>query len=106
VARRVASYKGAPISRYSIYLSDSSRGSAFLVLCEGWRQPLSFRCPQRDLGSRAGAILFGEEHVVVLAAVEERVEINEVDGFVPDVLAQDFEVVAVIELVFLHCDKL
>lgn len=53
-----------------------------------------------------GAVLFGEEHVLVLAAVEGRVEVDEVDGFVLDVLARDFEVVAVIELVFLHRGKI
>jgi hypothetical protein len=41
-----------------------------------------------------------------LAAVEGRVEVDEVDGLVLEVLAQDFEVVAVIELVFLHCGKI
>jgi hypothetical protein len=48
----------------------------------------------------------GEEDVVVLAAVEGRVEVDEVDGFVLDVLAEDAEIVAVIELVLLgglHC---
>ncbi len=59
-----------------------------------------------DLGAGAGAVLFGEEHVVVLAAVEGWVAVDEVDGLVLDVLAQDFEVVAVIELVFLHCGKI
>ena len=53
-----------------------------------------------------GHTALGEEHVVVLAAVEGRVEVDEVDGFVLDVLAQDFEAVAVIELVFLHRGKI
>jgi len=48
-----------------------------------------------DLGAGAGAVLFGEEHVVVLAAVEGRVEVDEVDGFVLEVLAQGFEILAV-----------
>ena len=48
------------------------------------------------------AILFGEEDVVILAAVEGRVEIDEVDGFVLDVLVQDGEVVAVVETVLFH----
>jgi len=50
----------------------------------------------------ASAVLLGEEHVVVLAAVEGRVEVDEVYLLVVEVLAQDFEIVAVIELVFLH----
>jgi len=45
----------------------------------------------------------GEEDAVVLAAVEGRVEVDEVDGPVLDVLAEDGEVVAVIELVLWHC---
>jgi len=48
-------------------------------------------------------IFFGEEDVVVLAAVEGRVDIDEIDGLVLDVLAKDGEVIAVIELVLLHC---
>lgn len=51
-----------------------------------------------ELGGGAGAILFGEEDVVVLIAFERRVEVDEVDGFVFDV-AKDFEIVAVIKLV-------
>jgi hypothetical protein len=56
------------------------------------------------LGGGARAVALGEEHVVVLAAVEGRIEIDEVDRLVVDVLAQDSQVIAVIELVFLHCE--
>lgn len=56
-----------------------------------------------DLRSGTGAVALGEEDVVVLAAVEWRIEIDEVYGFVLDVLAQDGEVVAVIETVVFHC---
>ncbi|MFY9791358.1 MAG: hypothetical protein WA474_18505 [Candidatus Sulfotelmatobacter sp.] len=56
-----------------------------------------------DLGTGAGTVLFGEEDVVVLAAVERRVEVDEIDGLVLDVLAEDGEVVAVVETVLLHC---
>lgn len=45
------------------------------------------------------AILLGEEDVEVLIALEGRVEIDEVDGFVLDVAAEDVEVVAVVKLV-------
>ena len=78
----------------------------FLVGALGVYVPLPGVLEGHDLGAGAGAVLFGEEHVVVLAAVEGRVEVDEVDGFVLDVLAQDFEVVAVIELIFLHCGKI
>jgi hypothetical protein len=78
----------------------------FLVGALGVHVPLPGVLEGHDLRTGAGAVLFGEEHVVVLAAVEGRIEVDEVDGFVLDVLAQDFEVVAVIELVFLHCGKI
>ena len=57
-----------------------------------------------DLGTGTGAVFFGEEDVVVMAAVEGRVEVDEVDGLVLEVLAEFAEVVAVIEieLVLLH----
>lgn len=37
---------------------------------------------------------------VVLTGIEGWVEVDEVDGLVGDVVAEDFEVVAVVELVF------
>ena len=54
-----------------------------------------------DLGAGLGAVFLGEEDVVVLAGVEGRVEIDEIDRLVLDVALEDFEVVAVVELVFL-----
>jgi hypothetical protein len=56
-----------------------------------------------SLRLRSGQAFFGEEDVVVLAAVEGRIEIDEVDGLVVDVLAEHGEVVAVIEAILLHC---
>ena len=53
--------------------------------------------PQRT--RKSGAPMF-------VRAVEGRVEVDEVYRLVLDVLAQDFEIVAVIELVFLHCGKI
>jgi hypothetical protein len=47
----------------------------------------------------AGGVALGEEHGVVLAAVEGRVEVDQVDRLVLDVLAQDGEVVAVIKTI-------
>ena len=52
-----------------------------------------------NLGARLGAVFFGEEDVVVLAGVEGRVEIDEVNRLVADVEPEDFEVVAIVELV-------
>ena len=40
-----------------------------------------------------------EEQIVVALGIERRVEINEVNGFVRKMLAEDLEIVAVIELV-------
>ncbi len=52
-----------------------------------------------ELCGGSGAVFFGEEDVVVLIAFERRVEIDEVDGFVLDVAAENVEIVAVIKLV-------
>ncbi len=76
----------------------------FLVGCFGVQVPLPGVFEGHDLGTGAGAVFFGEEEVVVLAAVEGRVEVEEVDGFVLDVLAENGEVVAVVELVLVHCE--
>jgi hypothetical protein len=46
------------------------------------------------------AVFLGDEDVVILAGVEGRVEVDEIDRFVFAVKLEDFEVVAVIELVF------
>ena len=75
----------------------------FLVGALGVHVPLPGVFEGHDLRGGAGAVALGEEHVVVLAAVEGRVEVDEVDGLVLDVLAQDGEVIAVIETVLLHC---
>jgi hypothetical protein len=42
-----------------------------------------------------------EEQIVVALGIERRVEIDEVNGFVRKMLAEDLEIVAVIELVHL-----
>jgi len=52
-----------------------------------------------NLGTGLGAVFLGEKDVVVLAGVEGRVEVDEIDGLVLDVALEDFEVVAVVELV-------
>jgi len=49
----------------------------------------------------AAAVFFCEEDVVVLARIEGWVEIDKVDRPVGDVVVQDFQVVAVVELVLL-----
>ena len=53
-----------------------------------------------------GAVFFGEEDVVVLAGVEGRVEVDQIDGLILDVTLEDFEVVAVVELVFLSSHRI
>ena len=50
-----------------------------------------------NLRGGGGAVLFLEEGVVVLRAVEGRVEIDEVHGLVGDGAGEDVEVVAVVE---------
>ncbi len=66
----------------------------------GFEVPLPAVFEGGNLGGGAAAVFFGEEDVVVLAGVEGWVEVDEVDGLVRDVVAEDFEVVAVVELVF------
>ena len=53
-----------------------------------------------NLGAGLGAVLFGEEDVVVLAGVEGRVEINQINSLVLDVAPEDVEIVTVVERVF------
>ena len=50
-----------------------------------------------------GRLALGEECVVILAAVKRRVEVDEIDRLLFDVLTQDFEVIAVIKLILFHC---
>ena len=64
--------------------------------------PLPSVLEGHDLRTGARAVLFGEENVIVLTAVERRVEVDEIDGFVLYVFAQHTEVITVIELIFLH----
>lgn len=71
----------------------------FLVHGERLHVPFPSIFEGFELGGGAGAVFFGEEDVVVLIAFERRVEIDEVDGFVSDVAAENVEVVAVIELI-------
>ena len=50
-------------------------------------------------GQALGAVLFGEKNVVVLAGVEGRVEVDEVDGLVAQVALENVEVVSVVKRV-------
>ena len=52
-----------------------------------------------DLGRRLLAALFGEQDVIRGVRVERRVEVDQVDALVLDLLAQDAEVVPEVELV-------
>ena len=47
-----------------------------------------------------GVVFFCEEYVVVLAGIERRVEIDQIDGLVLDEPLKNVVVVAVIEMVF------
>ena len=52
-----------------------------------------------DLRTGLGAVFFGEEDVVILAGVEGRIKVNEIDGLVFNVALEDLVVIAVVELV-------
>ena len=75
----------------------------FLVGALGVHVPLPRVLEGHDLRTGTRAVFFREEYVVVLTAVERRVEVDEVNRLILDVLAQDFEIVAVIEFVLFHC---
>jgi|SRR5580698_8195807 hypothetical protein len=57
---------------------------------------------RHDLSSSAGAVLLREKNVVVLTAVERRVEVDEVYRLIADIATKHIEVVAVIEFVVRH----
>ena len=78
-----------------------------LVAALGFDVPLPLVLVGGDLRGGAAAVLLGEGDVVVLAEVEGRVEVDEVYGGVRDVVAENLEVVAIVELVsFVHiCDN-
>ena len=62
-----------------------------------------------NLGGGLLAALFLEEDVVVGVGVEGRVEVDEVNAGVGDVITQDFEVIAEVELILPirgHCQSL
>jgi hypothetical protein len=61
----------------------------FLIGSLGVHVPLPSVFEGHDLRAGAGTVFFGEEDVVVLAAVEGRVEVDELDGLVLDVLTED-----------------
>jgi len=79
---------------------DAATGLDDLLVGErGLLVPLPCVLEGGDLGGGARAVLLGEEDVVVLAGVEGRVEVDEIDRLIGDVVAEDGEVVAVEELV-------
>ena len=62
-----------------------------LVGAHGVDVPLPCVLEGVNLGAGLGAVFFGEEDVVVLAGVEGRIEVDEIDGLVLDVALEDFE---------------
>ncbi|MHB8302166.1 MAG: hypothetical protein ACYDC6_04905 [Acidobacteriaceae bacterium] len=54
-----------------------------------------------DLRTRPAAILFREQHVVVLPRVERRVQIHQIDRPVAHIAPQHIQIVAVVKLVFI-----
>jgi len=71
----------------------------FFVAAGGFFVPLPSVFEGGDLRGGASAVLFCKEDVVVLTGVEGWVEIDEIDGCVGNVVAEDLKVVAVVELV-------
>jgi hypothetical protein len=54
-----------------------------------------------NLGAGLRAVFLGEENVIVLTGVEGRVEVDEVYRLVLHITLENFEIVTVIELVFI-----
>ena len=59
--------------------------------------PSVFEC--RDLRRRIAPRFVTEQNVVIAVRVKRRVEINEIDGIVLDIIPQDLEIVAVVKSV-------
>ena len=79
---------------------DAATGFDDLLVGErGLFVPLPCVLEGGDLGGGARAVLLGNQDVVVLAGVEGRIEIDEIDRLRGDVVAEDGEVVSVEELV-------
>ncbi len=77
-----------------------------LIGALGVEVPLPRVLEGRDLRGGARAVFLGEEDVVILAAVEGRIEIDEVHRLVAHVAAQHVEVVAVEKFVIGHWARL
>ena len=52
-----------------------------------------------ELWGGFGAVVFLKKHVVGSFAVERRVEVDKVNGFIRDIAAEDFEIVTVVKRV-------
>ena len=74
-------------------------GYDVLIGTLGIKAPMPGVLEGGNLGGRLLAALFLEEDVVVGVGVEGRVEVDEVNAGVGDVIAQDFEVIAEVELI-------
>ena len=58
--------------------------------------------PRYNARAEPAAVVLGEEDVVILVAVERRVEVDQVNRLLLDVPAEDVEVVAVVQEVIRH----
>ena len=65
----------------------------------GFQPPVPGVVEGGDLRGRLFAALLAKQYVVSSVGVEGRVEVDQVDAFIGDVLAQDVEVVAEVEFV-------
>ncbi len=84
-------------------IRDASAGfNGFLIsFCSPLVPPPSF-FKRFDLRGGLRAVSLSEWDVVILIALERRIEVNEIDGFVLDVPAQHVQVVAVIEEILIR----
>jgi hypothetical protein len=100
IGHQVAGTHKLPEGLHHVFEFERIRAHHYLVECL-----LTFFAPEpgvfKGLNLRTGefAGLVGENDIVGALRIEGRVEIDQVDGLILDVFAQDFEIVAVIECV-------
>jgi hypothetical protein len=73
-----------------------------LVRSSGRMIPLPRVLKHPQLHGRAGATLLGNEHVIVLGALEGRVEVCQVQRLILDVAPQDIEGIPLVAQVVCH----
>jgi hypothetical protein len=78
----------------------AARANRLFIGARGRLVPVPCVLEGHDLRRRPRAVLLGKEHIVILIALEGRIEIDQIHRLILQVAPQDVEIVAVIECVF------